>query len=501
MTCFEYGIAARGDNFYDRQEEIRAVQAHGRVWICGQRRMGKSSLLLRVGEELRNQNWLALEYDVARIRPGDARGETLFQSFFKKHYQTTLRQEGFRRDQFDACAPEKAFGELIERLIDSGKKVAFLWDEAERLINVNQNDPEFFDAFRAHLGQSKDFKMIIAGTQRLSKLYPDNEEVSSFISTFKYIPLKGLDDSAARSLLNCEQTGGWASRLPEKIVENVIGWCGGHPLLLQELGDKLAKATNWVGSGASEETLNHCMQSIISNEGLRKIFANDQRLLTSPQQAILRTICGTGSAQTVEDLASATGYDSTQVRLAVSFLENFGYINWKDSILPRFRFYPDFLLPSRDESFTDERKVALIEQSFDVFLSHNSQDKPTVRKLANALKSRGLKVWLDEWELIPGRRWQDALEQIIKTTRSAAVLVGKDGLGPWEHQEMQALLSEFVKRGLPIIPVLLPSAGKQPELPIFLKLYKWVDLRSGLNDENLDILQWGVTGVKPDSCS
>jgi hypothetical protein len=45
--------------------------------------------------------------------------------------------------------------------------------------------------------------------------------------------------------------------------------------------------------------------------------------------------------------------------------------------------------------------------SFDVFLSHNSKDKPTVRQLARALQARGLKVWLDEEQLVPGRPWHN----------------------------------------------------------------------------------------------
>lgn len=40
------------------------------------------------------------------------------------------------------------------------------------------------------------------------------------------------------------------------------------------------------------------------------------------------------------------------------------------------------------------------EQSFDVFLAHNSIDKPQVRAIAVELKRRGLNPWLDE-EQIP----------------------------------------------------------------------------------------------------
>ena len=42
---------------------------------------------------------------------------------------------------------------------------------------------------------------------------------------------------------------------------------------------------------------------------------------------------------------------------------------------------------------------------FDVFLSHNSRDKPEAHELYFALKDQGLKPWLDEEELQPGLSW------------------------------------------------------------------------------------------------
>ena len=131
---------------------------------------------------------------------------------------------------------------------------------------------------------------------------------------------------------------------------------------------------------------------------------------------------------------------------------------------------------------------------FDVFLSHNSRDKTAVRDLAEELRERGLRVWFDEWQLVPGRRWQDALEEVIGSVRSAAVLIGGDGLGPWEAPEMRACLSQCVERGIPVIPVLLPSAPQEPELPLFLKQFTWVDFRGGWTEESLGRLVWGITG-------
>ena len=104
---------------------------------------------------------------------------------------------------------------------------------------------------------------------------------------------------------------------------------------------------------------------------------------------------------------------------------------------------------------------------FDVFLSHNSKDKPAVRKLAEQLRKHGLKVWLDEWELRPGQPWQEAIEEILECTKSAIVAVGKDGLGPWQDREMRGCLSEFVKRNISVIPVLLADCPTVPKLPFF----------------------------------
>ncbi len=134
---------------------------------------------------------------------------------------------------------------------------------------------------------------------------------------------------------------------------------------------------------------------------------------------------------------------------------------------------------------------------FDVFLSHNSKDKAAVIALAQRLQANGVKVWLDVWELRPGYLWQQAVEDIIDTIPAAAVLVSKDGIGPWEDVEIRTLLNEFIKRNQPVIPVLLPDCPEKPKLPLFLKNLTLVDCREGRENEGFLRLVWGITGVKP----
>jgi len=135
---------------------------------------------------------------------------------------------------------------------------------------------------------------------------------------------------------------------------------------------------------------------------------------------------------------------------------------------------------------------------FDVFLCHNSQDKPAVIEIANQLKANNINPWLDKWHLRPGSSWQDSLEDQIDQIRTAAVFVGNSGLGPWQIEEIKAFLRAFVNRKCPVIPVLLPNAPKEPKLPVFLQGLMWVDFREH-DPEPLGQLIWGITGIKPDS--
>ena len=137
------------------------------------------------------------------------------------------------------------------------------------------------------------------------------------------------------------------------------------------------------------------------------------------------------------------------------------------------------------------------EFEFDVFLCHNSQDKPAVIEIANQLKANNINPWLDKWHLRPGSSWQDLLEDQINEIRAAAVFVGNSGLGPWQMQEIKAFLRAFVNRKCPVIPVLLPNAPQEPQLPVFLQGLMWVDFRQR-DPEPLGQLIWGITGIKPD---
>lgn len=133
------------------------------------------------------------------------------------------------------------------------------------------------------------------------------------------------------------------------------------------------------------------------------------------------------------------------------------------------------------------------QPDFDVFLAHNSQDKPQVRAIANQLKRRGLKVWLDEEQILPGKAFQDVIQQALQKVRCAAIFIGLGGLGKWQILESRSLLTRFVDADIPVIPVLLPGVEGIPDHLLFLQELNYVKFENGIDDfEALDKLESGI---------
>ncbi|MGR8953070.1 MAG: TIR domain-containing protein [Gammaproteobacteria bacterium] len=134
-------------------------------------------------------------------------------------------------------------------------------------------------------------------------------------------------------------------------------------------------------------------------------------------------------------------------------------------------------------------------ERYDVFLCHNSEDKPEIRRIADDLIRLGILPWLDEREILPGSLWQSALEDQIASIKSAAIFVGKSGIGPWQNMEIRAFINEFVERQCAVIPVFLASVEETPNLPILLKNFHAVDFRKPAPDPLQQLLR-GIKGEK-----
>lgn len=134
---------------------------------------------------------------------------------------------------------------------------------------------------------------------------------------------------------------------------------------------------------------------------------------------------------------------------------------------------------------------------FDVFLCHNSEDKPFVRKIARQLRERNLNPWLDEEQLRGGDVLSDVMDEISQDIEAVVVFIGGKDLGGWQKREIAGFVHDSVKREIRVIPVLFDSAR---EVPFFLRGGIWIDFRQPEPDP-FERLVMAITGtqVRPQS--
>jgi WD40 repeat protein/GTPase SAR1 family protein len=113
--------------------------------------------------------------------------------------------------------------------------------------------------------------------------------------------------------------------------------------------------------------------------------------------------------------------------------------------------------------------------TYDVFLSHNSQDKPQVRELAERLKKAGLRVWFDDWAIKPGDDIYLAIEHGLEAARVQVLCLSPAALGSeWVKLERSTVLfRDPTNAGRRFVPLLLAECT----LPDTLRRYKYVDFR------------------------
>lgn len=107
-----------------------------------------------------------------------------------------------------------------------------------------------------------------------------------------------------------------------------------------------------------------------------------------------------------------------------------------------------------------------------VFLSHGSEDKQRfVIPFATSLRSKGIDVWLDKWEILPGDSLVDKLfEEGLKEAQAVLIVVSSTSVDkPWVRQELNTAIVNRITRQTKVIPIVLDKA----EVPEALRSLVW----------------------------
>jgi hypothetical protein len=110
-----------------------------------------------------------------------------------------------------------------------------------------------------------------------------------------------------------------------------------------------------------------------------------------------------------------------------------------------------------------------------IFLSHNHADKPFVRQLAHDLRAAGIRVWLDEAEMMIGDLFFQKIQQAIDEMEYLGVILSRNSVNSsWvQHEVAVAMNQEIEGKRIKVLPLVIEDC----ELPGFLKGKLYADFR------------------------
>lgn len=125
------------------------------------------------------------------------------------------------------------------------------------------------------------------------------------------------------------------------------------------------------------------------------------------------------------------------------------------------------------------------EMRYDVFLSHNRQEKPWVRRLYQFLVQNGLAVFFDEVSVPPGADFVATIEGAVSVSKNVALILSPGSLeSRWVAMETQLALMGAVGRGVQsVVPILLDEVDLSKVRPVLQSL-NWIDLRDATTRES-----------------
>lgn len=108
-----------------------------------------------------------------------------------------------------------------------------------------------------------------------------------------------------------------------------------------------------------------------------------------------------------------------------------------------------------------------------VFISYSRHDSVFVDKLSGDLRQQGIDVWIDKENILPGKSWQQEIEQGLEKASSLIFILSKSSvLSQWMLSELDA----FLTKNKSIFPVIIEDVELM-QLPPSIRNIQWIDFQ------------------------
>jgi hypothetical protein len=280
---YTVGGPVRGLHFYGRKALIQAIlDGNDRaIWVVGNRRIGKTSLLRRL-EQLGN-----FDGRVAFMISMEAADTvTDLAQCFMDDIETgddRLARLGLKISDLQGKTAQAIMRLLDRRGRERKVEVLLLLDEAEALIGIAEREgDDILKDLRREMQRSEALRVVMTATKRLTALNDlcRGWDTSPFL--YGVIPryLGRLERDEALALVHQTQSPA-PPRVPDGVAEAVLAATDGHPFLTQWLCDRL-----WI-DGALRAPV---ADDLIPDSNLVNLFQLDYNYLAPVERRILRCL-------------------------------------------------------------------------------------------------------------------------------------------------------------------------------------------------------------------
>lgn len=122
-----------------------------------------------------------------------------------------------------------------------------------------------------------------------------------------------------------------------------------------------------------------------------------------------------------------------------------------------------------------------------VFISHSSEDKIFVEKLATDLKKYHLPLWFDKWEIKVGDSIVEKINEALGIMTDLVLILSKKSVNSkWVKKELStALMRKLKDNSVKVLPVLIEEC----EIPIIIIDLKYADFVLDYTNGFLDLIE------------
>ena len=346
-------FVGRQDVFDFIRENLVGVHQNNVIILHGQRRTGKTSVLYRLGEVMRDTHYGVL----IDMQGKPARGELDFLYSIADDIVFALEDHDIEIDlpdraEFEAAGPEFYFRSRFLRSLAphlNGKNLLLMFDEFEELqrrVEDGRLQPEIFQFLRNLMQHNKQADFVFSGTHKLEELGAEYWSVLFNIAAYK--PITFLSANDMRRLI-LEPVADYPIEYDPIAIDRNITVTAGHPYFAQlVLHEAIVYHNETQRNYLTVNDINHILERIVERgeAHFKYIWAESSEEERLVLQGMTELLVGTETVKTnkLHDFLAERGYESdNQWQTALASLEGRDILTRQTAKSPFYRFKVDLI--------------------------------------------------------------------------------------------------------------------------------------------------------------